>query len=265
MTDFLKQYGPWAVVTGASSGIGAEFSRQLAGKGFNLVLVARRQERLEALAREIVSRSGIEAKTVAADLSSPDFLSAILVQTRGLDVGLLVNNAGYAMTGGFLDHSPDREAAMLSVNCRALVMMTHAFGSPMKQRGTGGIINVASVAAFFPMPLWSHYAATKAFVLSFSQGIWHELKPYGVDVLALCPGATRTEFSEVAGTKLSGMKAGPVVTAALHGLGGRPVVVPGWRNRFLAGFSRLLPGKALIFFGAKAVENMIDRKQARGI
>lgn len=257
--DFYKKYGSWALVTGASSGIGEEFSRQLAARKFNLVLVARREDRLKRLADELATAHGIKVNTVSVDLSKPDFMQPIAEVTNALDIGLLINNAGFALTGNFLDHSIDDELSLLYVNCRAPLMLTHAFGKRMAKRGRGGIINVSSASAFLPIPLWTHYAATKVYELYLSDGLWFELKEKGVDVLALCPGGTRTEFSKVAGIKSHGMAPVPVVELALKRLGKKSSVIPGFGNRLTPLIDRILPREWLIKLGSKAVSRMLDR------
>ncbi len=255
MNDFTKKYGHWAVVTGASSGIGEEFSRQLTAHGPNLVLIARRRERLESLSKELTHKHAIEVKIVPADIANIDFLEQVQAATHSLDVGLLVNNAGFALTGNFLDHTLEEELSLLHVNCRAPLMLSHAFGKRMVKRGRGGIINVSSAMAFLPAPLWTHYAAAKAYDVFLSEGLWFELREKGLDVLALCPGATRTGFSHVSGTKNTGMEPGPVVELALKNIGGESTVIPGFRNRIILLINRIVPRQWLIKIGAKVMHS----------
>jgi short-subunit dehydrogenase len=249
MRVFQEKYGPWALITGASSGIGTEFARQLAARGLSVVLAARRVDRLEALADELQNRYYIKAKPVEVDLAEPDFLSTLGPAIEGLDVGLLVNNAGFGMTGDFLDNDLDRELAMLHVNCRAPVILAHEIGRRLKQRGRGGIIFTASVMAYLSAPCWTGYAASKGHNLQYAEGLRYEMKKHGVDVLALCPGATRTEFQEVsglgAGEHYPMMRVEPVVAAALKALGRKPAVIPGWQNRMFHGFMKILPRRAM--------------------
>lgn len=259
MNDFSIKYGPWAIVTGASSGIGEEFSRQLAAHGLNLVLIARRKERLELLSEELIHEHTIDVKIIPADIATLDFLEQVQAATHSLDVGLLVNNAGFALTGNFLDHTLEEELSLLHVNCRAPLMLAHTFGKKMVKRGRGGIINVSSAMAFLPAPLWTHYAASKTYDLYLSEGLWFELREKGVDVLALCPGATRTGFSKVSGTKSSGMEAGPVVETALINLGKKSTVIPGFSNRIIVLINRIVPRRWLIKIGAKVVRDLIGR------
>jgi short-subunit dehydrogenase len=242
-----------ALVTGASSGIGAAFARALHARGERLVLVARRLDRLEALARELGGEP--HAFALQVDLSSPDAASRIkeAVEARSLAVDLLVNNAGLGHTAPFYEQRPEVIRSMLDVNVRAVVELTHAFLPGMRARRRGRIVNVASNAAFQPVPFLTVYAATKAFVLSFSEGLFEELRGSGVRVQALCPGVTDTEFLDVAQTgehllarKMPALSADEVVSASLHALGrGRVLVVSGWSNRLLGFLSRRIAPRGL--------------------
>jgi short-subunit dehydrogenase len=239
---FKERYGPWALVTGASSGIGAEFARQLAGIGLNLILVARRKQRLDDLARQLESANKIAVQTIAADLSRPDFLSLIASAIGSSEIGLLVNNAGFGLAGEFLSHELEKELALLDVNCRAPLILTHVIGRQMARRKRGGIIFVSSVSAFLATPFETHYAASKAYELFLAEALGYELEKNGVDVLALCPGSTDTEFHAVAGSRsVAAMPVAPVVEAAIRQLGKRPVAIPFWRNRFLVYMLKLTP------------------------
>lgn len=230
---FCRSYGPWALVTGASSGIGAEFARQLAAKGLNLLLVARRAERLQQLADEMSSQHGVEVRVLVQNLASDDFMSALKATTGDLEIGLLINAAGFANTGPLLDNSIETEQQLLAVNCRAPLVMSHYFGNAMRQRGRGGIIFLASIVAFNAVPLWGNYAATKSYNLLLAEALGTELKRHGVAVMALCPGSTATEFQQVAGIrKVLAMPAQRVVSEALHALGHKRVLIPGWINRY---------------------------------
>lgn len=263
MNDFANKYGPWAIVTGASSGIGEEFCRQLASLKLNLVLIARRQERLEKLSHELISKYGIETKIIVLDISDANFLKQITTETDKLNIGLLVNNVGFGLSGNFLEHSLEEELSLLYVNCRAPLILSHYFGKAMVQNGKGGIINVSSVAAFLPMPLWTSYAASKTYDLHLSEGLWFELKNKGVDVLALCPGGTRTEFSQVAGTERGKMEPNIVVKLALNSLGKKSVVIPGITNRVIMLLTKALPRVWLVKIGAKVVSKMINHNRLK--
>lgn len=237
-----------AIITGASSGIGEEFARQLAQSGFDVVLVARRRDRLETLAKEISGNASI----IEADLSTPAGVAAVQDRIAKGDVEVLVNNAGFGTNGEFVDMPLERELEEIDLNVRALTQLSHAALGPMKARRSGTIINVASTGAYQPVPYMSTYAATKAYVLSFSEGIHEEAKAYGVKVTCLCPGGTRTEFQQVAGVdekslpRAGWMMPDAVVKAALTGAkAGRGIVVPGIMNKATANLGRVLPRSAV--------------------
>lgn len=249
-----ERYGTWAIVTGASSGLGKEFCVQLAALGFHLVIVARRKERLEELKITLESTYLISVKIVVADLSDRDFMRPVLEMTNDLEIGVLVNCAGFALTGAFMEHSLEKQLDLLDVNCRAPLELSYNFGSQMVRRGKGAIVNIASASAYLPIPFWSNYAASKSYLLHLSEGLWYELREKGIDVLAVCPGATRTEFASVAGTNDTGMKPDAVVRKTLASLG-KPSIVPGVFNWLAVAVARFLPRKALISLGGRVVQN----------
>ena len=240
---------PVALITGASAGLGAEFARQLAARGQRLVLAARRTERLEALAAELGN-----ARSVTADLAAPGAAARLIAQVEqaGETVELLVNNAGFGLHGRLAELDAERQREMIDLNCGALLDLTRAVLPAMIERKSGGILNVASTAAFQPGPGMAVYFATKAFVLSLTEALHEEVKPHGIRVSALCPGPTRTEFGEVAGfggngafDKLS-MDSPTVVRAGLRGLDrNKAVVIPGMMNRTGAVSQRFVP-RALV-------------------
>lgn len=257
MGDFYTRYGPWALVTGASSGIGAEFARQLAARGLNVVLVARREERLAALAAELADAHGVAARVVALDLARDDFLPELEAATDDLHIGLLVNNAGFSYTGEFLDSGLDAELQMLHVNARASLMLAHAIGSRLREHGRGGMIFVSSIAAFTPVPIWTHYSATKAYDLFLAEGLAAELAPHGVDVLALCPGTTRTEFLEVAElNEFLALDADTVVADALKQLGRKRRRVPGALFRTGGFLTRFVPTRFASAIASRVIQGM---------
>jgi short-subunit dehydrogenase len=250
------------VVTGASSGIGEEIARELARRGYGVTLVARREDRLKALAAELVSGQSVRAEVVTADLADPDARAAIMstVAERGLVVDMLVNNAGIGTTGRVSAADPERELTMLRTNVEALVDLTMRCLPGMVARGRGGILNVASTAAFQPLPGQAGYAATKAFVLSYSQATAAEVRKAGVSVTALCPGPVRTEFGDTAGFSAKEMNvpefvwvpAADVARAGLDGLdAGRTVVIPGLLNKIGAVAASHVPRRVLLPILAK--------------
>ena len=238
-----------ALITGASAGLGEEFARQLSAQGRRLVLVARRKQRLEALAAELGN-----ARAVEMDLSEPGVAERLMadVVAHGETVELLVNNAGFGLAGRFADLDDQRQREMIDLNCGALAELAHAVLPCMIERKSGGILNVASTAAFQPGPGMAVYFATKAFVLSFSEALHDEAKGHGIKVSCLCPGPTRTEFRSVSGFDPKGptgrisADAASVVRAGLQGLGrNQAVVVPGLSNKMIAQFHRFFP-RALV-------------------
>ena len=258
------RYGPWALVTGASSGIGASFARQLAARRFNLVLVARREQRLREIADDLENRHSISTQVIVADLARDDFMPVIERGTEGLDIGLLVNNAGTGEPGNFLSSDLDEEIRMLNLNCRAPLVLTHYFGRAMRQRGRGGVIFLSSVVAFAGMPAWSGYAATKAQNLLFAEGLSAELERDGVDVLAICPGFTRTELLALTGLgRLLSIKPERVAGLALRKLGRKRRVTAGLISKAIVLSTRFQP-RALNTRIFSAVFNTVrDRKAGR--
>lgn len=194
-----------ALVTGASAGLGEGFARAMAKEGHDLILTARRIDRLEALAADLRGTHGVKVHIFAADLAEPDAPAALIAQVAeaGLTIETLINNAGFGLQGAVADLNGEKQAGIIDVNCRALVLLAHAVLPAMIVRGKGGILNVASTAAFQPGPMFAVYSASKAFVLSFSEALHEEVKAHGVAVAALCPGPTRTEFADVAGMRHS--------------------------------------------------------------
>jgi short-subunit dehydrogenase len=234
-----------ALVTGASSGIGEQFARQLAARGRELVLVARRTDRLEALAEELPTM----ARAIPCDLATEAGSLPGKVAELGVDVGLLVNNAGFGTSGPFLEHDPARDAEQVRLNCEAIVTLTHAFLPAMVERGQGGIINVASTAGMQPLPYESVYAATKAFAISFTDALHTELRGSGIRVLAVNPGPVPTEWQQVAGYPTERVAVVPgqipaeqVVSEALDAYDrGRRSVIPGRTIRWFIRATRPSP------------------------
>lgn len=241
--------GKTALITGASSGIGEAFARILAARGMNLVLVARSEDKMRALAQALSEQHGIRAEVVPADLCRECAAQEVYRRTQelGVPVDLLVNNAGFGTYGGFDTLDPEREHEEIMLNVTALVDLTHAYVSAMAERKDGGVINVASIAAFQSLPYQAVYGASKAFVLSFSLALWGEYRKRGVRVVALCPGPTATNFFTNLGADevpmLSKMHTPEaVVMAGLRALEqGRPYAVEGRRNAFGAQLTHMTP------------------------
>ncbi|MBJ2121601.1 SDR family oxidoreductase [Arthrobacter sp. MSA 4-2] len=245
--------GTTALITGASSGLGEEFARQLAHRGADLILVARRADRLEALSEELRGATGRTVTVIPADLARAGAGPALaaVVAAKGLSVDSLVNNAGFATRARFEDEDAERIQEEIALNVAALVGLTRAFYPAMLASGKGVLINLASTGAYQPVPLMAVYGATKAFVLSFTEALWVEARRSHLGVLALSPGATRTEFFDVAGedAQVGSMQApSEVVTFALRTLDRRwsaPSVVSGKANRLTASAPRFLPRRAV--------------------
>lgn len=236
------------LITGASSGIGEAFARRLAALGRNVLLVARSEDKLVTLCNELGRSNSIRAQYLVIDLEKPESPARLFEETerRGLVIEMLVNNAGFGSMGEFTKLDLARELRMIDLNVKALVELTYRFLAPMRARKQGAIINVASTAGFQPVPFMATYAATKAFVLSFSEALWEENRPYGVHVMALCPGVTETNFFEVAQIQKPPMRVAQspedVVEAALRGLArGKGHVISGWTNFLMIEAERLVP------------------------
>jgi hypothetical protein len=226
---FEQHYGPWAVVTGASDGIGRALARELAQSGLSLVLVARREPHLRALAAELSGGDrGIGTRIIPADLGTSEGVAAVVGGTGDLDVGLLVAAAGFGTSRPFVEADLATELNMIDVNCRALAGLTHEFGGRLSRRGRGGIVLMSSLVAFQGVPRAANYAATKAYVQTLAEGLALELRPRGVDVLASAPGPVRTGFGARAGMAMS-MSQTPeeVARHTLRALGRRTTVRPG--------------------------------------
>jgi uncharacterized protein len=237
-----NQYGEWAVVTGASSGIGLELATQLANAGFNLVINSRRIDKLQEVERQLKAISAIEIKIVACDVAETEGVDQIVQATKGLNVGLLVVSAGYGTSGNFIDSSLHSEINMLRVNCEALLSLTHYYSQQFVQQERGGIILMSSMVAFQGTPYSANYAATKAYVQSLAEGLAVELKPKGVDVLAAAPGPVESGFSTRANMKmLISLKPSQVGAPILTALGRKTKVLPGFLTKLLVYSLRTVP------------------------
>jgi short-subunit dehydrogenase len=256
----MEFVGQTALITGASTGIGAVFAHQLAARGARLILVARSEDRLRTLAADITAAHGVTVDVLPADLSRPGAAEDLAdrVATLGATVDVLVNNAGFATHGDVEHADPARLLEQVQLNCAAVVDLTTRFLPGMTARRRGAIINVASTAAFQPIAHMAVYSASKAFVLSFTEALWSEAKPRGVKVMALCPGATETPFFTVVGADEAsfGKRRTPeqVVATALRGLAkGKPSIVDGRANALLARFQRFLPHRVVLSIAERTV------------
>jgi hypothetical protein len=263
VSAFFNRYGPWAVVAGASEGIGASFSKKLAARGLNLVLVARRAGPLEALASELRATHGVEVRVQPLDLGSPDVASGLGQATGGLDVGLVIYNAAYSPIGAFIDIEVENHIKAVEVNVLGTLRVSHYFGRRFADRGNGGIIIMSSMSSLQGTAMVANYAATKAYDTILAEGLWHELGQRGVDVLGCIAGATLTPNYEGSTDKIPTswlarpMKPDDVTEQALHDLGQRPSGVSGRRNRFASALlARLLPRRAAIEMVSKETEHM---------
>jgi short-subunit dehydrogenase len=236
---FRERYGPWALVAGASDGIGECFARRIAERGVNLLLLARREALLGELAAQLRAEHGVEARALAVDLTAAGLDAKILAATRDLDVGLLVYNAG-AVHGGkaFHDHPVEHALGLIALNCTGPVLLAHRLGSRMRARGRGGIVLLGSMIAYAGSAYVATYSATKAFDRILAEGLWHELRPHGVDVLGAIAGATRTPamlatsqaFADFPGA----LDPDDVARGALAFLGRGPIWIAGATNRATA-------------------------------
>jgi short-subunit dehydrogenase len=245
MNELARRFGPWSLVTGASSGIGEHFARALAARGFHLVLTARRVALLESLAARLREEHAVQVEVVGVDLSRQDFLGPLLDACSDKDVGLVVSNAGFGLKGEHHTLDRGRLTEMLNVNCHAPMLLAHAFAPRLMARRRGGLLFTGSIEAFRGFPHSSTYAATKAFVTILGEGLWGELRRHGVDVLVLAPGSTDTNAPVAQGIDRSAlvglMQPEDVVERTLARLGRQPVFIPGWINRFLVGLFSVLP------------------------
>lgn len=244
-TDYGKRYGKWAVVTGATAGIGLEFARALAARGMSCVLAGRRGERLETLAEELRTSHGVETLCVPVDLASDDGPDRLADAVAELDVGILVNNAGVGYAGRFDRQDLDRLKKMIALNCTAYVTLISRLLPSMLANRRGAVVMVGSVAGRQPVPFHSLYSATKGFELLLGEGLWAEVRDRGIDVLVVQPGPVATEFEHEAGevrpNPAADQSPQAVVETALAALGQQPSVVSGWFNFVRANVARVAP------------------------
>jgi uncharacterized protein len=275
--DLAGRYGPWAVIAGASDGVGAEFALELGRRGINLVLLARRQARLAEVAAAVRAESAVDVRAVAVDLAAPDAVARVVDATDGLDVGLLVYCAGAdADYTTFLDNSVEAADAMLHRNCAVPMRLAHHFAPGMVARGRGGIVLLSSGAGFVGSPNMAVYAATKAFDMIFAEGLWAELKPYGVDVIGLVLGETDTPALRLLRHQ-RGVAGGPdepvkraatpaeVVAAALAGLPAGPTVFAGRQIRRAGRLMYPIPRHVMVRLVTRAAAKAMGAGRPEGV
>lgn len=253
------------LITGASSGIGAAFARKLAARGRNVFLVARSEDKLITLCNELGRLTSIRAQYLVLDLLQPDAPLRLFEETqnRQLEIDMLVNNAGFGSMGDFVKLDLSRELQIIQLNVNTVVELTHRFLKPMRERKRGAIINVASTAGFQAVPFMATYAATKAFVLSFSEALYEENRSHGVQVMALCPGVTETNFFEASGMDRPPLRAvqtpEEVVETALRGLArNKSAVISGWTNWFTIEAERIVPRSVVTRVAGNALRSRFE-------
>jgi short-subunit dehydrogenase len=252
-----QHYGPWALVTGASDGIGEAMARRAAADGLNVVLAARREDKLRALAQNIERDNNVQTRVVAADLSTPQGLEALIAAVDTVDIGLAVLAAGFATTKPFTASAVSDELDMVALNITAVTQLSHVLARRMTARGRGGIILFGSILGWQGVPGEANYAATKAYAQTLAEGLHGELKPLGVDVLCVAPGPVHTGFAARAGLSMKSATTPAVVTdAAWSGLGRRVTVVPGARATFLTLSLSPLPRRMRSMILRRAMESM---------
>lgn len=263
MSTFSSKYGRYALVAGASEGLGAAFAEELAARGLSLVLVARRKDKLETFAAELRTRHpGIDVRAISQDLASPTLWQSLEGQLAGLEIGLLVYDTAFYTIGPFFGQDLASQERHLDVNCRGPLLLVHHLGAKMVERGRGGILLVSSLSGNQGGPLLAHYAATKAYLTVLAEGLWYELRGQGVDVLASAAGAIETaNYTRTAPKPLSfgppPMKPIDVARESLDALGKGPTVVPGRAYRFSAFLtSRLMPRRAVVKMMADTTRQM---------
>ncbi len=239
---FRANYGPWAVVTGASDGIGRSMAHALAKAGLHLVLVSRRRNALEAVTSDLARQHGVDTRILDADLGRPDAVRAVADATSDIQVGLLVACAGFGTSGRFIDSDLEAEMDMVDVNCRSVLALSRHFGRRFADQGRGGLVLMSSLLAFQGVPLAANYAATKAYVQTLAEGLHLELAPLGVDVVASAPGPIHSGFAARANMRMGmGQQPKDVAQATLDALGRRLTVRPGWLSKALEGSFTGLP------------------------
>lgn len=271
--DFRERYGPWAVVAGGSTGLGAAYVRELASGGLNILTIARNGDKLRALKVECEERYGVEVRPLRLDLLEPDAFDRVVSETRQTEVGLLIYNAAFPNAGAFLDRTVGQQRSVVTLNCMRPTELAHHFGALMTERGRGGIVLMSSLTAFNGSPFISTYGATKAFNMILGEGLWYELGKRSVDVVVCCAGVITTpNFEEGFSGKASlieppKMTPEEVARLAVGALGKKNVLIPGRMNSFLSFLMRrVMSRRAAVRLMAKTVEDLsIEEREAAGI
>ncbi len=266
-SEFNDVYGPWALIAGASAGLGAAYTDRLAERGLNIVLIARREKELSVLSESLSKKYSVSIRALTIDLGSPDFLTELDNKTQGLDIGIVIYNATFPAIGEFLDQPVEDHMKLIDINCRAPVRIIHHFGRLMKKRKHSGIILMSSLSAFQGTPFLSNYGASKAYMLILGEGLAREFKSSGIDLMVCCPGATRTENflkSLPKDRKISGvpvMEPSDVAEQALKAFGSRVVFIPGFVNKLASFFMRkILSRKAAVTVMQSSAKNLYGKE-----
>jgi uncharacterized protein len=265
MADFRARYGAWAVVAGASQGLGEEFARQLAARGLNVAMIARRAKITAALAEEFSAKYGVQSRVIELDLAQAAAAEVVERETAEMEVGLLVYNAALSVIGQFLEGPLEEHVREVATNCRAPMMLTHSLGRKMAERGRGGIVLMSSLSATMGSPLIANYAATKAYNQVLAEGLWEEMHTLGVDVMACCaPAVTTPNYLASAPKRTSPgtMSPAAVVKESLAALGTAPSYIPGRANRLSAfALRRLLPRRMAIETMGRVMRGMYAQSE----
>lgn len=246
MTNFKEKYGPWALITGATSGIGEEIAKEIASRGINIVLVARKTDELELKSSALKTKYNINTKTISADLSTNEGIEIIKSSTNELSIGLLAISAGLEVNGAFEKNDIQKELKVVQININATLLLTHHFSKKMVDNSKGGILLVSSLSGHMPNPYFANYAGTKAYVLNFGASLYGELKPKGVDVTILSPGLTSTPMTKDNGvdfskTPMQSMSPKDVAKTGVNALGKKMIAIPGNKNKFMAAMAKHSP------------------------
>lgn len=263
MTTFKEKYGPWALITGATSGIGEAISNEIASRGINIILVARKTAELESKSSALKTKYQIDTRTISADLATEGGIEKIKTATKELSIGLLALAAGLEVNGAFEKNDLQQELKVIQININATLQLTHHFSERMVSAGKGGIIFVASLSGHMPNPYFANYAGSKAYVLNFGASLYGELKPKGVDVTVLSPGLTNTPMTKDNGvdwskTPMQAMSPEQVAQTALNALGKKLIAIPGTKNQLMAAMAKHSPLKMQANMNEKMMRKAIS-------